>query len=187
MESHRAFRVTLRKAKISQNGITSLLPDSVKGVIPSSLNNTEFGPCDATKCAELIKGPVAGTFVGTVQKCSMHKCRDSLTSTAMVLVEVDIGAGSFRLINTTYFIAEDRVPKGVLFTVERVGGSSTAVSVTYATAPVAVQDVSVAAIPGAWSPCDVACMWSACDVACMWSACDVACVWSVERSFEALT
>ncbi len=145
-ETHRAFRVTLHTAQVSQNGKKSILTNSSNAVIPTS--TSEFGPCDANKCAELVKGPVAGKFVGTVQKCSMHTCRETTTSRAMVLVEVNIGAGSFRLINTTYFVAEDKVPAGVVFTVERIGGSTGAKKVTYATQPFAVQGVSVAGIPG---------------------------------------
>jgi hypothetical protein len=145
-ESHRAFRVTLRTAKISQSGKKAILTNSTNDVIPSS--SSEFGPCDSNKCAELVKGKVPGVFVGTVQKCSMHRCRETTTSTAMVLVEVNIGAGSFRLINTTYFVAENKVPKGVVFTVERVGGSTGAKEVTYSTISEGVDGVSVGGTPG---------------------------------------
>ena len=130
---YRAFRVNLKSAELSNDNYVARRFSQEKA-LPG---DNSYGGCSETLCAEIESDGVA--------RCSPHTCRRSTSSQSYVLVEVDIGQGNFRLINTTYFVKEGQVPK-VSFSVERVGGTSGEAGVEYSSTPAAVVGLSVAAM-----------------------------------------
>lgn len=95
--SHRVFRVDLKTPRLDMGRMTA---ERFDGDLALPDENA-YGGCSKILCTD-----IASVGVG---RCSPHTCRRTDTSTSYVLVEVDIGQGSFRLINTTYFVEEGKV------------------------------------------------------------------------------
>lgn len=132
---YRVFKVVISSAELSLNGRRA----SFNIAKPPDAN--PFGSCSPEVC----KTPEEVVVLG---QCDTHSCREAASAEGWVVMEARAGAGSVRLVNTSYVIREGLPTGSIALTAQRVGGRVGNVSVEYSTRPVAVPGFAVAAVPG---------------------------------------
>ena len=131
-----AFRIVLTNVRASQSGLEASIH------LPHALPpRNAFGNCSSAACHANAPGSMIGS-------CDAHRCRQSETSEAFVVLESQETAGFFRLLNSSYFIPENLQPSYVMLTVRRVLGNHGSVTVNYTSTSFAVDNIAVAAREG---------------------------------------
>ena len=144
---YRAFGIFLVNASSSQiqNGKRLRLNTSLP-LPPRRL----FEDCNACPQIDDLRAVYQGQSKdfcnGILCPCQHLNCRNSSSSSALVVMPTRFSTpGSFRLLNTTYFIPENISSRSVSVIVQRVGGYSGLVSVDFQSYGIDVANLSVSA------------------------------------------
>ena len=144
---YRAFSVNLHNLASSmvRDGTRTVLNKTLP--LPQSRFYDECHSCPQfDELSQSYQMQAAGFCVGLICPCQDLRCRNTSTSSALVVLPTFYSVGgSFRLVNTTYFLPENISSGHVRIFVQRVGGALGSVSVEFESYGYSISNFSVAA------------------------------------------